>query len=372
MAIMLVNGTQADIRVNFLQLLTPIAGEMPAGIDLRADLTLSKLYYQIKDARAQARTAERMLLQSSEITNTKSNWQEVINLATEILEKHSKDLEIATWLTEALLREYGFAGLRDGFQLMHQLINNFWDDLYPREDEEGIATKVASLAGLNGIETEGTLIVPIAMVPLITENSAGTFALWQYQQAIEVSRISAPDKRAQRIANGAIELEAIQEAARKTPPLFFHELYADLTGCIEAFVNLDKLLTEKCGMDAPPASRIQAQLTACLDCLTAVTPESNVVQESLSPIVADTASSQLEPVITVNKNSIQFSAREEALQMLLHTAEFFRRAEPHSPLSYILERTVRWGQLPLPELLKELVKDEPAWEHVCNLTGIVK
>jgi len=55
---------------------------------------------------------------------------------------------------------------------------------------------------------------------------------------------------------------------------------------------------------------------------------------------------------------------------LLEVAKFFRQTEPHSPLPYLLERVVRWGKMPLPLLLRELIQDDQSWSNLCNLTGI--
>ena len=51
-------------------------------------------------------------------------------------------------------------------------------------------------------------------------------------------------------------------------------------------------------------------------------------------------------------------------------ADFFRRSEPHSPLPFALEQAVRWGQMPLPQLLRELIPDEGARHNLFKLTGI--
>ena len=50
-------------------------------------------------------------------------------------------------------------------------------------------------------------------------------------------------------------------------------------------------------------------------------------------------------------------SREEAFRTLEQVAQFFRRTEPHSPISYQLEQAVRWGRLPLPDLIHELIAD---------------
>jgi type VI secretion system protein ImpA len=56
--------------------------------------------------------------------------------------------------------------------------------------------------------------------------------------------------------------------------------------------------------------------------------------------------------------------------MLSSVAAFFRRTEPHSPLSYSLDQAVRWGRLPLPELLKELIGDQSTRNEFFKLSGI--
>jgi type VI secretion system protein ImpA len=323
-------------------LLFPIRENQPAGVDLRTQMGADSLYQKIKDARLAARAIERQQSQEySEGTDIKlssAHWKTVLTLGADILINHSKDLDIAAWMTEALLRENNFSGLTQGFMLLRELIERFWDDLYPAIDEEGLLTKLAPLTGLNGDETEGTLIVPIALIPLTEGRTAGPFALWQYQSK---------------------SLNGIQIAVKETSPLFFHQLRQDLMHCQQEFIKLNSLLDERCGADAPPASRIRAQLAACQECVESITKDTpgNI------PVLA--------PMLDISeKIIIQETPREQILQQLLQAAEFFRRTEPHSPLSYLLERTVRWGRMGLPELLKEIIPDEQARGQMGNLTGV--
>ena len=51
-------------------------------------------------------------------------------------------------------------------------------------------------------------------------------------------------------------------------------------------------------------------------------------------------------------------------------AEFFRRTEPHSPISYLVERAVRWGHLPLEGLLKEVVKNDDVLNRIWETLGL--
>ncbi len=62
--------------------------------------------------------------------------------------------------------------------------------------------------------------------------------------------------------------------------------------------------------------------------------------------------------------------REQALASLRQVANFFRTTEPHSPVSYALEQAVRWGRMPLPALLKEIVEDQGTLAGLFQRLGI--
>jgi type VI secretion system protein ImpA len=60
------------------------------------------------------------------------------------------------------------------------------------------------------------------------------------------------------------------------------------------------------------------------------------------------------------------------LRDLVEIAEYFRKTEPNSPLSYTLQDAVRRARLSWPELLAELVADEKARDSILNSLGIRK
>jgi type VI secretion system protein ImpA len=39
-------------------------------------------------------------------------------------------------------------------------------------------------------------------------------------------------------------------------------------------------------------------------------------------------------------------------------ADFFQKTEPHSPVSYLVQRAVKWGNMPLENWLQDVIKDE--------------
>ena len=55
----------------------------------------------------------------------------LIKLVQEVIATQSKDLQLAAWLTESLVKTKGFTGLNDGLALCHGLVEKFWDTVYP-------------------------------------------------------------------------------------------------------------------------------------------------------------------------------------------------------------------------------------------------
>lgn len=110
-------------------LLEPISAERPCGESIRAN----PVYDQLKEARRE----EDDLSQGEWKHERKvADFGQVLKLGQKVLAEQSKDLEVATWLVEALLNREGFAGLAEGLELVTGLLETFWDKLYPRFDEE--------------------------------------------------------------------------------------------------------------------------------------------------------------------------------------------------------------------------------------------
>ena len=364
--------------LDFERLLKPISAEKPAGVELKEDSALSPAYFKVKDARETARGAERKQAQAISAGEPESggdppNWKVVFELTTNALADHSKDLWIAAWLIEALVRLRGFAGLRDGFRLVRELSETYWDDIHPRPDDEGYATTVAQLTGLNGDDSQGALIPPIADIPLTASPNHGELTSADHLDAMELEQVADPAKRSQRIEQGVVSLELFDKAAADTPVEFFRETLADLDQAIAEFSRLTEVLGEKCGNDAsgysvaPPSSNIANALSACRDRLASLSRHV-LGSEAEAGADGELAADGTPGSLTVDKS--RMPTREDAFRSLLQVADFFRRTEPHSPVSYALEQAVRWGRMPLPELLQELISDEAVRKDLFRRTGI--
>jgi type VI secretion system protein ImpA len=346
---------------------------------LREDFSPKSCYQAIKDLQKTARDAERSMLWDEEsdpqgrLAASRAGWKPVLELATKITAEDSKDLQVVSWWIEGLLRVHGFPGIRDGFRLTRELIEQFWDKLYPLPDEEGIATRVGPLAGLNGVDSDGVLVNPIHNLPITAAGGLRAMSLVDYQQANDLERLEDPDKRAQRISRGAITLEAFQKAVAETSTEFFTNLLEDITGCATEFDRLCAVLEEKCGngpdghTQAPPSSNIRNALRAVREQVEQAVRNRGVVGAAPGGAAAP-AVNGAQSAVAVNSGPI--AARDDAFRSLMQVADFFRRTEPHSPIPYLLEQAVRWGKMPLPELLNELLPADSVPTQSFKLVGI--
>jgi type VI secretion system protein ImpA len=357
--------------LDFAKLLAPISPEKPTGVDPRSDISPTSMYYQIKGARSDARAAERQVAGGDNANPP--DWTPVRDKGMKALAEQAKDLEITAYLIEALLRLKGFAGLRDGFRLARELVEKFWDGLYPLPDEEGVSTRIAPLIGLNGQDSEGTLIAPIARVPITDSTSVGRFTLAHYNEGNSLKKITDPKAMAKRLEAGAVSLEMFDKAVAETEAAFYRNLVDDLTACMAEFAKLGETLDKRCDGRGPPTSNVREALTVCLDTVKRVSgdkwkPAPEAPKEAGKEAGAPTATAPAAKPAPAPAGVIQ--NRAQALDNLRKVAEFFRRTEPHSPVSYALEQVVRWGNMSLPELWTELIADEAPRKNVFKQVGI--
>lgn len=339
-------------------LLAPIPGDAPGGADLRADPSPQSLYYRLRDARAEARAAERALEIDDPSSAPPPQWRTIRDLGIEAITAYSKDLEIAAWLTEALLRGEGLVGFTAGVRLMSGLVEGFWDELYPLPDEDGVATRVRPVAGLNGESGEGTLGPPLRRLPLFMRPDGAPMQFWQFEQSENLVNSADAETRQKRIDAGVLPFEVVENEARAAGRAHFAELQAQADAAAEAWRALAAALDTRAGTDAPPTSRVLNILKAVAEAARRFAGGGDeAATEGAATAPAPDNASAAAVASDVFGVAGTLESREQALRTLGAIADFFRRTEPHSPLSYTLQEAVRRARMSWPELLEEIVPD---------------
>ena len=364
------------------RLLAPISDDQPSGPEMRGDPDLSTTFFTVKDARERARSAEARLFQARFAADEEStaeevdrpDWGVVCQQATDILADKSKDLWIAAWLIEALARLHGFAGLRDGFRVTRELCERYWDGIHPLPEDETVEWTVSQLAGLNGEDGDGALIPAIDDIAIIPETrSYPALTSLDYKEAQNLMSSADSQRRAEQIEQGAPTLDTFDKAVNETQPDVFAKLLEDLSEARQEFDKLAAVLDERCGKDesgfalAPPTSSIANALEETHDRVKHLTRElfGTPADEENGEAGDEGAGEGGEGGMVSAVRS-----REEAFRSLLKVADFFRRTEPHSPVSYALEQAVRWGRMSFPELMEDLVRNDDARREMFRRAGV--
>lgn len=358
-------------------LLTDISSGQPCGDDTRQDASPQSPYFNLKDLRSQARALERRVLADEESTQV-AQWKQLAQEIPVVLSRRSKDLEFVAWYIEALCREHGFSGVAQGFDLARHAIERHWDQLHPYPDEEGMATRIAPLVGLNGHDGDGTLIQPMLSIPLFSSPTLGVFAAWHVDQAAEINRLNE-NKAKSRINKGAASPEELAQAVNETSLESLLATHAGIEMAQLSFAALSDAMDQVMGGEPQPTTNIRKALERCMAALMhhagerIVKAKEKALAANLPPAThALDVSGEASPLENAGLDPVQIviKNRHQALDQLRRLSEFFLQTEPHSPIAYAISQAVRWSELSLPELLQELIADKGAREGFCRVAGV--
>ncbi len=327
------------------------------GENIRSNARTREIYYRIKDERNQARAEERTV-SPQEVLRVSSNWAEVSNLGLHIIYSESRDVEILAWLAEAELRLKGFRGLREVYRVTYDIFCNHWDSLRSISDDDD-EEKFAPFAGLNGIGSEGTLIQPLRLSSLIPEGKFGEHTLWDFQLA----QRSGESKRKEELYSAASEAGIAAMSSH----------LADVNACLSIFDAITAILTERCGHNSPASSNIRNTLIEAAAAIRALGGrDDSQPAQTPNTRITDSNTHETQPEVQKKSSSApeEIASRDEAFETLLQVARYFRRTEPHSPISLAIETLVRRGRMDFSELLAELLPEAQARHAVLTAAGI--
>lgn len=224
-------------------ILTPIAGDDPAGVNLRYD----PLYDKVKEAR---REDDDLPVGELPVGPRKTaDYPLVIRLASEALATKTKDLQLAAWLTEALVNRDGFDGLAEGLTLLRDLLVNFWDTVHPELEDGDAELRAAPLDWIGG-----RIVLAVRTIPL-TKAGHGHLAFAESRDVgYDAAAQESDDKRRRRqekIDDGKLSAEEWDQAVQATDIAFYKKMADAIAASFGALTSLDEVTSEKFGDLAP-------------------------------------------------------------------------------------------------------------------------
>lgn len=347
--------------IDFEKLLKPIRDDAPAGDDLRyqdGDLT----FQHIEEFRVDEDPA--LAIEGDAKT---AQWPKVVRICEEALANATKDLEVAAFLAEGLAHTQGFEGVRDGLRLQKELIQTFWEGLHPGLDEGEIVLPIRAKP-LNWLALPNGFLRAVRAVPFATGNPERPLSLADLEMSERVDQAQMQDQASfQELTEaGHVTGEAWRMALSNTPRDELQACFDALQESVTELAELTALCDERFGDDDAPRllglSQVFDEIAERIEPL--VRPEEAALEEGA--VEGGEVAAGGGPTIAAGP----IASRQDALRTLGLVADFFRRTEPHTPITYLVQRAVRWGNMPLEELLKEVVKNDQALEHIWETLGI--
>jgi len=333
-------------------ILQAIPGDQSQGKNLR----YAPIYDQIKEAR---REDDELAQGAWQHDRKLSDTGLVIKLTEEAIATQSKDLQLAAWLTEALLKRNGFAGLQEGLQLCVGMLNGFWDTLYPEIDDGDLEPRAAPLEWVGG-----KLDVVVKSRPLCQDG----YNFYQHKDSRTVGYEDEAKSNEQKAARekllkeGKLAPEVFDKSFAETPKAFYLQSEKQLDSSLQTLKELNRVCQEKFA-DAAPSFRqlneaigevrhvvhtlLQKKRETEPDPVEEVAPEVAAAEGEVAGEGA-TAAAPAKGVQLLDIAGLVAAEpedRREAVASVIAAAAVLRKREPYSPAPYMMLRGLRWGEL---------------------------
>ena len=357
-------------------LLKVISDEAPCGIDC----SFSNEFYAIKKARIQD---DPLLEQGDWVAEPKqADWAFVSSQSIELLTEKTKDIRLYGWLLEAWSNLYGFEGIAEGLELTQQSLTEFWMLLHPEIAEDDLDQRLGLLQGLINQ-------LPVLIKKTAITNTAISYSLMDYEALLHQQNLRRKHAEDYDDVPTNTSLEQFEQELFNTSKSFQYKNYQAFLEILKQWNILREVLDGLMGVDAPSFAAIESQLeslhsnlkkiykTEAFGLQPAMATADSVDEKSAAD---QQTSTQLTEHIAVAASAINqpfqphiqshVANREQAMQVLQEISDYFQLNEPHSPVSYMLQKTIKWSQMPLHEWLAQVIKHEDPLEAVHEILGV--
>lgn len=358
------------MSLQFEYLLKSISADQPCGLDY----SFSNDFHMIK----KARTCDDPLLDQGDWVSEpkQADWQLVHDKIIELLSEKTKDIRLYNWLIEAWSYLFGFEGIARGLKLTQKSLERYWFELHPQIEEDDLDQR---LGLLQGFITQ----LPMLMkrVPLVS--SAPFYSLGDYEAFLHQRNIQFKQQQDDYSENNNAvqDLDHFEQSLLKTSQTVLSQNEGFLLEIQTQWLYLKKILDHLLGLNAPSFASADSQLESIFSSIKRIykTDISPISQDQINIPQSSTLKAPEIIVMNTSPENIQefrpqaqnhLANRQQAMQLLQDIARYFQSHEPHSPVSYMLQKTIKWSQMPLHEWLAQVIKNENAIENVHELLGV--
>lgn len=364
--------TEAMWGYSLQELVSPINSENPVGGSLRHN----GVYSEIKEARRYDDASLPQGVWAHELK--KADWQRVSHIAADAIAGKSKDLQLAVWLLEAQIHEYGFHGIAPCICLMRILCERFWNELYPKIEEGDLEYRTNVISWINEKLPPVLSLIPITA----SGRDEGEYHWSDWEMALRNEQLRE-SKRIGTEKNQEPVLQSIYMAVSATSTEFYIDLYNDLILALYQIELLSKLLDDLCAEHAPS---LQLML-GLLDDIRLMT-EGELIKRGVqfetqeeSPIeIGDPINTEVRDIPIYNNEKTNgfkpdhqiIDNRATAYAALEDIAAYLLKEDPHSPVPYLIRRAIVWGKMNTSELYHELFVKHQGKITIFDILGVME
>ena len=331
-------------------LLGPISPDQPAG----EDLSFSPEFDTIQKLREQD---DPSLDQGEWVTSLRvADWPAVLKQSEQLLARRSKDLRLASWRLEALGHLEAWPGLARGLRDWVDLCEAFWAELHPRVEDGDWDERAGVLRWLLQTLERG------AQQARVLGRGREAYSLQDLAAARHwAQRLERDPQLQQQLDETQPTPERVAKALKDTPAAQLQQARAAADQLIDELRRLQSWVDAAMGAEAPGFSKTLDLLDDARRQIDRVLHDAGLAPDGAVPAAAETGSLDAPPAaplpLAVSAAAGPLQSRQQALQQLREVAAFFRHTEPHSPVAYLADKAARWGDMPLHEWLRQVVKD---------------
>jgi type VI secretion system protein ImpA len=356
-----------------IELMSPVSTDNPCGDDLSFSPDFDRIH--------EARREDDPTLDYGEWESAlkQADWKSVVAECESLLKNKTKDMRVAAWLTEGLIKTSGFAGLRRGLEVHVGLLERFGEDIHPRGDDGDQERRIGTMSWFVQRAAHLARSVPL------TDSASGRFSLMDYDGAVGLQLQSQRQPDSVPDLDERVTLERFTNAVASTEGRHFAaqlDLINHCSGLVQVFSSLlDAVLGSGAPSIKPLVDSIDAVQTRLLAiCKSVGLADTGNAKDELAPGIeasrsalpdalpdTGTAASNPLPLTRALPNGI--SSRADAVAALQQVAAYFRKAEPHSPVAYLAEKALHWSEMPLHLWLRSVVKDAGVLSHLEEMLG---
>jgi type VI secretion system protein ImpA len=294
-----------------------------------------------------------------------ADWNSIQQKCAEILEKDSKDMRVVVWLIESTTWLDGWQGFIDSVGFCTRLIEKYQYGLWPNEGDEDTAA-IKFLESLNSTRSF-ELALQSRRISASIPVSVSEIDLAQWITSRSVEEIEQFQR------SGTLTLTEIEKLFAEKPLEEFQRYDQQLEQVLECLQQLHQVIGAIPGAERIGLHAIRDKILGFQKLLHEKAGDRLVAKSANGEETTESNDSTAVPSgAGLPIGSVAIRSRTEAIQLLKKVAEYFRKAEPHSPISYSLEQSIQWSDWDLPKLLEHLVESRDSVNQLFSRIGIAR